>query len=434
VYPYAYAFQIRSLAVFAIVCMCCIVPMLASSAAVKTQQWRVVVVWLAVGLLAQVVLRALTAHTMEALFLGDGSNGFYQPTLRYRGLELLRDFDRLRPTLPEHPGTNMPGKLMFIYALEFVTARPAALAWLVVLVSNLGGVFLYLFVRDWFDSRETALWSFVFYLFTPAKLLLFPVLNTVTPVIVLACAWLWVRLLQTQSWTYAAVLGCAVYLVLFFEPTPAIIGLMFLVLTGHAMMRGDVGWRTMAVAGGVVVAAFAATFLLGIALFGFNLGATLQTIANHAVEFNARVRRPYGPWVGQNLLDLAFGAGYCQTVAFLACVGAAVGRWRIGDARGDGRLAAYCLGLAATILATDLAGINRGEIVRLWIFLACFAQVPAAYICARLAKATAQTAPPAVQSGATSSSFSAHAAVALCLATTLLQAALSTSMMVFAQP
>ena len=36
------------------------------------------------------------------------------------------------------------------------------------------------------------------------------------------------------------------------------------------------------------------------------------------------------------------------------------------------------------LLALDLAGINRGEVIRLWIFLACLFQVPAAYVCVRL--------------------------------------------------
>jgi methylthioxylose transferase len=34
------------------------------------------------------------------------------------------------------------------------------------------------------------------------------------------------------------------------------------------------------------------------------------------------------------------------------------------------------------LAATDLAGLNRGEVLRLWIFLACFFQIPVAYACA----------------------------------------------------
>ena len=34
--------------------------------------------------------------------------------------------------------------------------------------------------------------------------------------------------------------------------------------------------------------------------------------------------------------------------------------------------------------ALDFAGVNRGEVIRLWIFLACLFQVPAAYVCVLL--------------------------------------------------
>ena len=69
-----------------------------------------------------------------------------------------------------------------------------------------------------------------------------------------------------------------------------------------------------------------------------------------------------------------------------------------------------CAGVAISVLALDIAGINRGEVVRLWIFLACLFQIPAAYVCARL---------------------NSRAALALVLATTVLQAALGIKMIGF---
>jgi hypothetical protein len=69
-----------------------------------------------------------------------------------------------------------------------------------------------------------------------------------------------------------------------------------------------------------------------------------------------------------------------------------------------------CAGLAISVLALDIAGINRGEVVRLWIFLACLFQIPAAYVCARL---------------------NSRAALALVLATAVLQAALGIKMIGF---
>ena len=413
VHGYLYPFQFKAIAVFTIVFACCAAAVLVPLAEVRRRQWRIVCVWLALGFCAQGVLRALSPYTMEGLYLGDGSNGFFEPTLKHGAVELLRDFDRLRLTLPEHPRTNMPGKLMLVYVLEVISMRPGVLAWLGVAVSNLGGVLLYLFVRDWLDDRETALVSLILYLFVPAKLLFFPGLNAVTPALVFLCAWFWVRLLRSRRVIDAAGLGAAAYGVMFYEPTPAVMGLLFVILTGYAVSRREIDLRTVIALSTAVVVAFLATYDLFLLVFLFDLLTTLGLVAADAVEFNARVKRPYGPWVAQNLLDLAFGAGWCQAVLFCVCVGFAIARRWLAGGGTEGHLAALCLGIAAWLLVTDLAGINRGEVVRLWIFLACFLQVPAAYVCRRLDS----TLP-----------------LLIVLGTTLLQTALSASMLAFLQP
>ena len=413
VHGYLYPFQFRSIAVFAIVFACCAVLAMVPLAEVHRREWRMVAMWFVLGLCAQGVLRGLSPYTMDGLFLGDGSNGFYQPTLQYGSVELLRDFDRIRPTLPLHPSTNMPGKIILTYALGLVSQRPLVLAWLVVVVSNLGALFLYLFVRDWLDDRETALASAILYVFVPSKLLFFPGLNAVSPVFVLACAWLWVRLLESRRLIYGLALGAVAYGVVFFEPTPSVMGLLFLFLTAYAWWLGDIGLWTVVKLSVVVALGFLATYGLFLLLFQFDLLGTLRRVAADAVIFNARVRRHYYPWIAQNLLDLAFGAGLCQAVLFCAVAVAAVSRKTLAAGGTDGRMAALCLGTAIALVATDLAGINRGEVVRLWIFLACFLQIPAAYICRRL---------------------DSRAALLLVLGTTLLQTALSASMLAFLQP
>ena len=76
-------------------------------------------------------------------------------------------------------------------------------------------------------------------------------------------------------------------------------------------------------------------------------------------------------------------------------------------------IVALSLGLGGVLLAIDLSGVNRGEVTRLWIFLACFFQIPAAYVCVRLQSRTA---------------------VMLILGTTLLQDVLATSMIAFVLP
>jgi len=230
---------------------------------------------------------------------------------------------------------------------------------------------------------------------------------------VMACAWLWVRLLQSRSVIYGLALGAVAYCAVFYEPTPSVMGLLFLFLTAYALWVRDIDLLTVVKLCVIVALGFLGTYGLFLAVFKFDLLGTLRRVAADAVIFNARVRRHYYPWIARNMLDLAFGAGLCQAVLFCAVTVMAISRKTLAARNTDGRMAALCLGTAIALVATDLAGINRGEVVRLWIFLACFLQIPAAYICRRL---------------------ESRAALILVLGTTILQTALSASMLAFLQP
>jgi hypothetical protein len=54
------------------------------------------------------------------------------------------------------------------------------------------------------------------------------------------------------------------------------------------------------------------------------------------------------------------------------------GGWRERLAR---PITSVSVGLLAVLSAVDLIGLNRGEVTRLWIFLGCFYQIPAAWAC-----------------------------------------------------
>lgn len=302
----------------------------------------------------------------------------------------------------------MPGKLMFVYALERFTRNPKVLPWLVVGVSNLGAVLLYIFVKDFCADRVVALVSLILYLFVPAKLYFFPVLNTVTPVVILLFACLWIRWLHTRQVAYAAALGMIFYLLVFFEPLPLVMGLFFAGLTGRALWKREIPWQTFLTHTGVAMLSCLAVYATMFAWFGFDLIATFRHVLAGAVQFNVEARRPYSIWVSRNLIDFAFGMGVCQALLFFVPVGVAVWRGRL-----DEPIASLSLALAAVLLATDLLGVNRGEVVRLWIFLACFFQIPAAFVCAQL---------------------NSRIALMIVLGTTLVQDALGTAMLGFATP
>jgi hypothetical protein len=307
----------------------------------------------------------------------------------------------------------MPGKLILLYGLETITPRTDVLPWLIVIVSNLGALLIYRFVRDLFGDRRVALYSAALYLFVPARLLFFPLLNTVTPVVILASACILVRWLATGKAGYAALLGVSVYVLVFFEPLPLAMGLLFATLMGRTILMNGMTAGQIAAHVAVGSVAFAATALAMRVGFGFDLVGAFQHVKAHAVEFNAAQGRPYALWVWHNLREFAFGTGLCQVVLFWAALVDGLrtpGTWRT---RLTKPVTVVCLGLLTVLLAVDLIGVNRGEVTRLWIFLACFFQIPAAYVCARL---------------------QSPIAVILVVGLSALQAALGTAMIAFVIP
>jgi hypothetical protein len=239
-------------------------------------------------------------------------------------------------------------------------------------------------VRDLFGDRTVALYATVLYLFVPAKLLFLPLMNTVTPVPMLVCLCVLMRWLQTGAPWLAALLGVSLYGLAFFEPLPLVMGLVFAGLSLRAVVRGDLTQHAFVVHTAVMLIAFIATAELVQFAFGFNLVGTFRRIGEHAVAFNATEGRPYAVWVFANLWEFAFGIGMCQAALFVAAL--VGGLTAPGGARDrlTQPITVLCGGLLAVLLAVDLIGVNRGEVVRLWIFLACAFQIPAAYVCARL--------------------------------------------------
>ena len=401
IHQYSLFFSIRSIWIAMLVAGASIVLLALSESLVHRRERLVVLLWFAAALPLQALLRSLTFTTFERNILSANAFSFYTVTQRYRPEEILSAFLQLRPELPLHAQSNMPGKLIVMYGLELVTSRTDVLPWLIVVISNLGGVLMYMFVRELLEDRRTALYSLVLYLLVPAKLFFFPQLNTVTPVIVLTLLLVAHRWLQTSRALYAALLGAIVYALAFFEPTGLSTGLLVVALIARALSRRTVSWRTVAVQGAAAAMVFAGTYVVIRVCFRFDLFSTMRQLAIDAAGFNVRRSRPYGIWVRQNVLDFFFGVGVCQTAL------AAIAWWR-------GRLVDPVVLLVATLTAIlvvlDLLGVNRGEVIRLWMFLACLFQVPAAYVCARLEN---------------------RAAMAAVIATTVLQDALGTLMIGF---
>jgi hypothetical protein len=412
VYEYLYSFSPRSLVVGAIACVVCGAPLMLPAAFVRRREWWLIAFFLIAGASMQLRLRALAPYSIGRMFESDGSNGYYGATRQYPASVLLRSFDRLRPSLTIHPRSNMPGKLALVYALERISIDPAVLAVLVIVLSNAGGVVLYWFVRDLTGDAVAAMVSLALYLFVPAKLFFFPILNTVTPVVVITCLFLWLRALHTGTRSYAVALGAGLFVLTVFEPLPLVTGLVFAGLGVNAIEREQLTWRHLWTHAAIAGVSFIASALLARLTLRFDLAAVFGHLMNDAVAFNDIANRPYGIWVWRNLLDFSIAAGLVQTFLVLAWIIAALGSERASALWRD-PVTAFAVSLTATVVVTDMLGVNRGEVVRLWIFLACLAQVPAAVACVRIGN---------------------RAAALATLAASLLVGAIGTSMLAFAQP
>ena len=380
---------------------------------VELRPWWILVAWIVIATGLQWALRSTTRYPLEALFVSDSANSFYSVTRDHDAVEMLRQFDRVRHNAPLHVQSNMPGKLLLIEGLQLISTRTDVLPWLVVGLSNLGAILMYGFVRELFESRRTAMYAAALYLFLPARTFFFPLMNTITPLAAILCGWLLLRWLRTGQTTYPLLMGLALYGLVLFEPLPLVMGLLFLVLVLGAVLRKQIAWDRFVAQAAVAIFVFIGTSEAVTAWSGFDIVRAFHIIGGHAREFNETSERPYNIWIIANLWEFVFGMGFCQAVAIAAALAFGLrtpGDWR---QRLSCPIVTVCVGLLAVLVALDLIGVNRGEVTRLWIFLACFFQIPTAYVC---------------------STLNARSAIALVVGVTALQAAVGVTLIDFVVP
>ncbi|GAB4052070.1 hypothetical protein [Catellatospora paridis] len=336
----------------------------------------VVAGWFLAVIPLQLLLRRYALPSLGDIVVSDRANSFHSPSQRWGLGEFMGDYMGLVEQLPPHARTNMPGKTMLYFLLDALGLGPAAMGVAVLAVANLSAVLLWLIVRDLTGDRRIALYTLVLGLFLPGALYFVPVLNAVSPVPILLALWLHVRFLKTGRAGYALGLGGALYLTVFFEALPLVLGIVFAALLGVALRQRTMSWPDALRLLGLTLAGFAGCYAAMRGLFGYDLFDNFGYVLADANDFNSRWR-PYGMWVTRNLWYLALAGGVASCVMLAA---AAVDAVRHRSAH---PAAVLTLSGIAVLVVLDLWGINRGETVRLWIFLAVYLQVGAAWLCAR---------------------------------------------------
>jgi hypothetical protein len=280
----------------------------------------------------------------------------------------------------------MPGKILLFQIFSLFTSSPRVMGFLVIGLSSLGAFFLYLISVKLFQNKLIGLYAFVLYALLPSKLFFYPVLNTVTPVFILAALYLFLLYLERKKYVFLWLLGGVVYLLVLFEPTPLVMGILFIGILLHAIGEKKLSKKDIGALFAIPVAGFLVVHLFFLAVFSFDLLRAFQYVLKDAIGFNLNDKRNYWIWILENPKEFIFSAGIpvmllfiylaSEMISQLKILGRNIARWPIDKL--------YILSLVATILVLIVLGINRGEITRLWIYLAVFFQVPAAYFLAKI--------------------------------------------------
>jgi hypothetical protein len=350
-------------------------------------QALVLALWVAAGTACQLFLHSFYIYSVEDV-IRSHTNTYYALSLQYSTRDLLSHYNEMAARLPLHAKANMPGKVMLFKLLELVTGNPRIMGVLIIAVSSLGGLLLYFLVAEVYADRPIALSSLILYLFIPAKIYFEPLLNMISPLPVLGCLLLLALFLKSPRKLLAMALGVGVYGALFFDPLPVFLLPFFLALIARSWWRGDTGgadlfWLVTLAAVGLVLVHLAVW--AGLHFDGLE---RLVAVQADAAQFNRLRNRPYAVWVWANLAEFFFNAGaLASLLCFVYLVFGVLQAVRRGGSIGlrsvlqPGPL--MLITLLVNVAALDLAGLNRGEVVRLWIFLMVFVQVVAADVCRR---------------------------------------------------
>lgn len=338
----------------------------------------------------QILLRRTFPYPLATLVQSHKANSFYAPAVSYSPVEILSQFIHLAPGFPFHAGSNMPGKILLFQFFRLFTLSPQRMGYLVILMSTLGALLLYVICKQLFQDRQVAFNAFILYTLIPAKLFFFPILNTVTPVFILLCLHLFLLYLERKQVLLLWLLGSALYLLVLFEPSPLATGIIFVGILLHALGKNKICKKELLPLSVIPLVGFLGLYLFFLAAFSFDLFQAFQYVLADAVGFNVEDNRDYWIWLVENPKEFFYAAGIPIMIIFVYLTFLIFSHWKTlkRNLTGWSMEIVFILSLLVTFCVVVFLGINRGETTRLWIYLAVFFQVPAAYFFGKIAKST----------------------------------------------
>ncbi|NLO90556.1 MAG: hypothetical protein GX410_01005, partial [Elusimicrobia bacterium] len=327
--------------------------------------------WTALALLFHAVIAQGGVFSLSEVVQSANANSFYAASALAPG-HLLRHSLDLPAMFPaaQHMHTNMLGKPLLYSLLGGISRNPLFLGCTMVLLSKLAAVPLYFLVRALTEDRRKAILAAVFYLFAPPLVYFAPVLNTVTPLLLLSGlvpAALYFRGYGARMAFYS---GALFYLLLFFEPAPGAVFCLFALLTAlyYSRLQADTGYRQAFRFLGYSVVGFTVSYLLLYAVFGYSLFENMKQ-----AYFYAKVpfyRREYWLWFALNppLFLVNCGLGVLAAAALSAL--RSPKRLLSGEPVFMEVNAVFTL--LVSLLFFDMLGIAGAEGTRLWLYLSPF--------------------------------------------------------------
>jgi hypothetical protein len=341
-----------------------------------------------ISVVIQIFIQNIYPIHMDRLISSDVTNSFYSTSLQFSPIEILSNFDKIAPSLPMHSRTNMPGKILFFQLLSVFTSSNQIMGYIIITISSLGGLLLYGICRYLFQDKVIALYSLILYALIPCKQEFFPILNTVTPIFILLSLYLLLAYLDSKSKLYLIFLGISLYILVIFEPSPLVMGIVFIGVLLQAIGRKKIVPKELFPIVAIPVFSFITIYLLFLLFFSFDLWRTLNYVIKNAMEFNANNHRSYLVWVRENVKEFFYGAGLPTVMVFIYLLIEMLSQLKVKltDILHWSVENAFVLSLITTFCVVLFLGINRGETTRLWIYLAAFFQIPAAYFLAKVVK------------------------------------------------
>lgn len=343
---------------------------------------------LALAIAIQIATSSMVYNTLGDIILSQDANSFYNASQQYTPAALLAQYQSPSNSLYGHANSNMPGKVMFFQLLSLLTQKTQIMGYLIISISASGGLLLYGICKHLFQDKLIGLYAFALFTIIPCKQELFPILNTVTPVFILLSLFLFTLYLDSKKKWPLILLGISIYLLFFFEPSPLVVGILFVGILVNALIQKSLSIKELIEILVYTLVSFLVTYLLVLICFSFDIFHAFINIIKDAASFNATADRPYSLWLRENLKEFFYGAGLPVMMVFVYLFFSLLGQWKELFRKGYHWSIenTYLVSLLITFCVVLFLGINRGETTRLWIYLAVFFQIPAAVYMVRVVK------------------------------------------------